>query len=297
MSIFARNFACLVSVFIEKQWRPHIKLIYNMRKLLVLFAVVLLASCSEYQKILKSTDYDFKYKKAMEYYEAEEYTRSATLLQELVTVFMGTDKAEEAHYVLANCMFQLRDYTLAAHYYKEFVKKYTGSEHTEEAQYMAAFCAYQLSPKARLDQSESYNALDAFQLFINLYPNSSKVTEATFLMDELREKLVYKSYLNAKLYFNLGTYMGNNYQSAVIAAQNSLDEFPDTKYREELSFLILESKYIQAVNSIEAKKEERLRETMDEYFSFINEFPESAYTNQAVKIHKDTSLLLNSFTN
>ncbi len=268
-----------------------------MRKWLVLIAVVLLASCSEYQKILKSTDYDFKYEKAVEYYEKGDYTRASTLLQELITVYMGTTKAEEAHYLFANSLFQLRDYTLAGHYYREFVKKYPGSEHASEAQYMMAFSSYKLSPKPRLDQTETYKALDAFQLFINLYPNSPKVAEATILMDELREKLVYKSYLNAKLYFNLGTYMGNNYQSAVIAAQNSLDEFPDTKYREELSFLILESKYIQAINSVEDKKEERLRETVDEYFSFINEFPDSIYMNQAVKIHRDISALLNYATN
>ncbi len=268
-----------------------------MRKFLVLFAVVLLASCSEYQKILKSTDYDFKYEKAIAYYEAEDYSRASTLLQELVTVYMGTGKAEEAHYLFANSLFKLRDYTMAGHYYNEFVKKYAGSEHAGEAQYMVAFCSYKLSPNPRLDQTETYNALESFQLFINLYPNDPKIAEATQLMDELRNKLVYKSYLNAKLYYNLGTYMGNNYQSAVIAAQNSLDEFPDTKYREELSFLILESKYIQAVNSIEAKKEERLRATMDEYFSFVNEFPESAYTNKAVKIHKETSSLLKYATN
>jgi outer membrane protein assembly factor BamD len=125
-----------------------------------------------------------------------------------------------------------------------------------------------------------------------MFPNSARVTEATRLLDEMRDKLVYKSYLNAKLYFDLGSYMGNNYKSAVIAAQNSLKEFPDTKYREDLSFLILESKYYQAVKSVESKKEDRARETIDEYYSFINEFPNSEYARKAESIYTDSNSML-----
>jgi outer membrane protein assembly factor BamD len=153
------------------------------------------------------------------------------------------------------------------------------------------------SPKPRLDQTTTEEAIQEFQLFINMYPNSARVEESTRLMDELRDKLVFKSYLNAKLYYNLGDYLGNNYMSAVIAAQNSLKDFPDTKYREELSFLILESKHIQAVNSIEEKKEERVRDTIDEYYSFINEFPEGKFRKRADRIFKESDDLLKQYNN
>ena len=74
------------------------------------------------------------------------------------------------------------------------------------------------------------------------------------LLDELNDKIAYKYYLNSKLYFNLGNYLGNNYESAVITAQNALKRFPSTKYREELSIIILDAKYQQAVQSFEEKK-------------------------------------------
>jgi len=266
-----------------------------MRKLLVLLAVVLLASCSEYQKILKSTDYDLKYEKALEYYEEGDYMRASTLLQELISVFMGTDRAEEAHIKYANSLYNMRDYISSVHFYREFVDKYPNSEYAEDAQFMIGVSYYELSPKARLDQSDTHNGIEAFQLFTSLYPNSPKVDDALEMMDELREKLVYKSYLSAKLYYHLGTYMGNNYQSAVITARNSLDNFPDTKYREELSFLILDSLYIQAVNSIEKKEEDRLRRTLDEYYAFINEFPESSYMTDANEIFEDVTSMLNKY--
>jgi outer membrane protein assembly factor BamD len=263
-----------------------------MRKLLLLVLIVLFAACGKYQKLLKSTDYELKYQKAMEYYQAEDYVRASTLLQELIGIYRGTDRSEEAHFAYANCLYGMKDYILAGHYYQMFVQNYPTSAKGEECQFMTAYCDYKLSHNPRLDQSETYKSIDGFQLFISLYPRSPRVTEASKLMDELRDKLVYKSYLNARLYFNLGDYLGNNYQSAIISARNSLNEFPDTKYREELSFLILEARYIEAINSIEEKKEDRLRQTVDEYFSFINEFPKSEYLRKANKIHEVTASLL-----
>ncbi len=264
-----------------------------MRKILLLLSIVLISSCSKYQKLLKSNDHDLKFQKAMEYYQAEDYMRASTLLKDLIGIYRGTEKSEEAHIIYANCLYGMKDYILGGHYYKMFVQNYPTSNKSEEAQFMSAYCNYKMSRNPRLDQTETYEALDGFQLYINLYPRSPRVPEANKLMDELRDKLVYKSYLNARLYFNLGSYLGNNYQAAIISARNSLDEFPDTKYREELSFLILEARYIEAVNSVEEKIDERLKETIDEYYSFINEFPKSQFIRKANKIFEDASAILN----
>jgi outer membrane protein assembly factor BamD len=267
-----------------------------MRKLIfVVLIAILTTSCSEYQKLLKSTDYDLKYSKAMQYYEAGDYMRASTLFGELIGIYRGTEKSETSHYIYADCLFQMRDYLMGSHYFGMFVQNYPTSERAEEAQYMAAYCHYMMSPNPRLDQTDTNKALEGFQLFINLYPNSERAIEATKLMDELRDKLVYKAYLSAKLYYNMGTYMGNNYQSAVIASRNTLDEYPDTQFREELSFLILDAKFIQAANSVPDKMEERLRDTLDEYYSFINEFPQSQYLRRANRIFEETSASLKAY--
>ena len=83
--------------------------------------------------------------------------------------------------------------------------------------------------------------------------------------------------------------MGNNYLSCVITAQNALKDYPYTMYREELSILILRAKYEMAVNSVEERKDERYRDTIDEYYAFKNEFPESKYLKEAEKIFKGSS--------
>lgn len=253
---------------------------------LVLFAALMaiVSGCGEYQQILKSQDYDLWYTKGLEYYEKGDYVRASNLLSPLITVSRGTERAETVMITYAYALHKSGDNMMGGHYFREFVKTFPGSERCEESQFMSGYCYYLMSPKPRLDQSDTEAAINEFQLFLNLYPNSERVDEAVRCMNEMRDKLVYKSYLNARLYFDLGNYMGNNYRSAVIAAQNSLKRFPDTQYREELSFLILEAKFIQAEHSVIEKKGERYRDTIDEYYAFQNEFPESKYSSKALSI-------------
>ena len=108
----------------------------------------------------------------------------------------------------------------------------------------------------------------------------------------MTNKLAYKAYMNAKLYYNLGNYMGNNYESAVITAQNALKKFPTTSYREEFALLILESKYEQAVQSVIEKKIDRYRNTIEEYYNFINEFPDGKHRKQADKIFNESKKIV-----
>lgn len=254
----------------------------------IVVLTVFLSSCGNYNKIVKSTDYEFKYKKAVEYYEEGEYVRAGTLFQELVNIYRGTSKADKIYYYYAKSMIGQKDYLMAGHYFKTLIKEFPTSEYVEEAQYMTGYCSYLISPKARLDQTVTHEAIDALQLYINLYPFNERVDEANRLIDELQDKLVYKSYLNAKLYFDF-----EKYKAAVIALNNSLDKFPDSKYREELMFMLLKAKYLLAVGSIKEKQEVRLSSALDEYFAFVDEYPESRYKKEVDKFYSTTSKMLN----
>jgi outer membrane protein assembly factor BamD len=262
----------------------------KMRFLGIGFMMILfvLSSCSDYNKIVKSTDYEFKYKKAIEYYEDGEYVRAGTLLKELVNIYRGTTKADKIYYFFAKSMIGQKDYLMAGHYFKSLVNEFPTSEYTEEAQFMVGYCSYLQSPKARLDQQVTQDAIDALQLYINLYPFSDRVDEANRLMDELVDKLVYKSYLSAKLYYDF-----ENYKAAVIALNNSLEKNPESKYREELKYMLLKSKYLLATNSVSDKQEERYSNALDEYFSFVDEYPESDYKKEIEKYYEKASTYLN----
>lgn len=255
---------------------------------LSLLLLFILTACSDFNKIVKSTDYEFKYKKAVEYYEEGAYSHASTLLSELVNIYRGTSRADDIYYYHAKSFFAMKDYLMAGQFFNQLAKEFPKSEFVEESQYMIGYCFYMDSPKPRLDQTLTQKAIDALQLYINLYPSTERAVEANRLIIEMRDKLVYKSFLTGKLYYDLG-----NYKAAVVALTNSLKSFPDTKYREDLTFMLLDAKYNLAIFSTEDKKELRLSDALDEYFSFVDEFPDSKYRQQAEKFHQTTAKLLN----
>ncbi|HKJ43432.1 MAG TPA: outer membrane protein assembly factor BamD [Sunxiuqinia sp.] len=260
------------------------------RKFLFVYSLILLlatSACSDFNKVVKSKDYEFKYKKAIEYYQDGEFVHASQLLSELVNIYRGTSRADEVYYYYAKSELGMNDYLLAGHWFRTLLKDFPKSKYAEEAQYMVGYCFYKDSPSPRLDQSVTQKAIDALQLYVNLYPNSDRIEEANRLIMELRDKLVYKSYLTGKLYYDLG-----DYKAAVVALTNSIHDFPDTKYREELMFMLLRAKYLLAIRSVPEKKEQRLSDALDEYFTFVDEFPKSEYRKDADKFYKETAKLL-----
>ena len=250
----------------------------------LLAAALGLTSCGEYNKLLKSTDYEYKYEAAKSYFAKGQYNRAATLLNELIAILKGTDKVEESLYMLGMCYYNEQDYQTAAQTFIQYYQVYPRGTYTELSRFHAGKALFLDTPEPRLDQSSTYKAIDELQMFMEYYPQSAKHQEAQQMIFELQDKLVMKEYLSAKLYYNLGNYMGNNYQSCVITAQNALKDYPYTNLREDLSILILRAKYELAVYSVEERKQERYREAVDEYYAFKNEFPESKYLKEAERI-------------
>ena len=250
----------------------------------LLAAALGLTSCGEYNKLLKSTDYEYKYEAAKSYFAKGQYNRAATLLNELIAILKGTDKAEESLYMLGMCYYNEQDYQTAAQTFIQYYQVYPRGTYTELSRFHAGKALFLDTPEPRLDQSSTDKAIDELQMFMEYYPQSAKHQEAQQMIFELQDKLVMKEYLSAKLYYNLGNYMGNNYQSCVITAQNALKDYPYTNLREDLSILILRAKYELAVYSVEERKQERYREAVDEYYAFKNEFPESKYLKEAERI-------------
>ena len=253
-----------------------------MRKILLYtgLAMVLFSSCGEYNKLLKSTDADLKYSYAKKYFNMKKYVKSATLLEEVVQYFRGRPEAEESLYLLAQSYYGQKDYVTASEYFKQYYNTYPKGEFAELSRYYGAYGLYLDSPDPRLDQNQTYESISQFLMYLEYYPQSEHAKQAQEILFELQEKLAYKEYLGAKLYYNLGTYMGNNYASCIITAENALKSYPDTKYREELMYLMISSKYELAVVSVNERLQGRYRDVVDEYYNYMNEFPQGKYVKK-----------------
>lgn len=261
--------------------------IRSLRKYAVMLgAAMLLASCGEYQKVLKSRDADYRLDFAKRAFEQKKYTQAATVLEDIVTQFKGSEKAEDSLYLLALSHYENKDYETAGSYFKTYYTRFPKGKYTELARYYAGYGYYLDSPEPQLDQSGTINAIQELQAFLDYFPKSDKVANAQNAIFELQDKLTLKQLENAQLYYNLGTYMGNNYESAVIVARNAIKDYPYSKYKEDLELLILKARYQEARESIDEKKPDRFREVIDEYYSYINNYPDTPNREEADNIYK-----------
>ncbi len=257
--------------------------------LVCITATLLLTSCGEYQALQKSRDYEYRYEAAKAYFVEGNYKKASTLLGDLIAMLKGTTWGEESLYLLCMSEYCSKNYETACNYFKKYYQTYPKGTYVEQAYYYSGLSLYKQTPEPRLDQTSTLNALSEIQNFLDLYPTTSMKRACQDMIFALQDKLVDKECLSAQLYYNLGTYVGNctsggsNYQACVVTAQNALKDYPyaEQSKRERLSFLILSSKYKLAMESVEEKRIERFRDAIDEYYAFINDYPESKYSKEA----------------
>ena len=265
----------------------------------ILLITITFTGCkSKFEKLRLSTDIAKKYQEAIRLYNKKDYTKALTLFDDLVQRYRGRAEAEDLYYYFAYTNYRLKDFLSARYHFKIFADTYPSSPKAEECRFLAAYCFYLDSPNFSLDQENTYKAIEALQLFINIYPSSDRVAEASKLILDLRDKLEVKSYENAKLFLDIG-----DYQAAVIAFKNSAKDFPDTKYAEEMEFLTIQAQYLYAKNSLETKQEVRYTEAIEEYNRFIEKYPKTTYLKKAeefknlsLKGIEDTKKILASYS-
>lgn len=246
-----------------------------------------LSSCGQYYEALKSTDPNVRYDYAKKMYAEKKYSRVVDLMSDVVYSFNGTSEGADVLYLLADSYYNLKLNDDASSLFRSYYTSYPKEKNAEDCQFKAGECIYRDAPDPKLDQSQTYSAIKDLQLYLDKYPHGKYNEKAEKMLFELQDRLAEKEYLSAKLYYDLGLYMGNNYKACVITAQNALKDYPYSKWKEELSFLILKAEYEQAINSVSDKYQQRLRDVQDQYYSYINDFPNGKYAKQAGRIFKE----------
>ena len=265
--------------------------IMKFRLYIIALSLLLFCSCSEYNKLLKSTDYELKKTKALEFYAQKKYAKTTELLRQILPRYRGSEEAEELNWINAQSYYGMKDYMMAGSQFKIFIDQFPFGKHAEDAHYYAAYCDYLLSPRPALDQEYTRNAIEGFYLFVTKYGYSPRTEECKEYIVELENKLVEKNYKSARMYYDM-----KEYKAAVVAIENSLKVFADSKHREEMMFLKLNSLYLYAVNSMPDKQKTRYQDTLDDYYSFIEEYPDSKYLRDVRSIYQRTERFLKGTT-
>ena len=255
---------------------------------LIVILTIISACKSKFEKLQESNNTAKKYQEALRLYNKGDYNKALVLFDGLLTAYRGRAEAEELTYYHAYTNYKLKDYATARYQFKSFADTYPNSPRAEESRYIAAYCYYLESPNYTLDQENTLRAINALQLFLNLHPKSERVPEVSKLIADLRDKLEKKSYANAKLFYDIG-----DFKSAVVAFRNSLRDYPDTKYAEEMEYLAVKAQQQYAQASLETKQEDRYTEVITYASEFEEDYPNSTYLKevQAIKAKSEQSII------
>lgn len=251
----------------------------NMKKGLVLLgAFLMLVSCSEYQKVLKSQDTGKKYTLAEELYNQAivedskpKFRKALRVLEQIVPEYRGKPQGEKLTFLYADTYYQLGDNLTAGYQFERFVASYPKSDKAEEATFKAARSYYLNSPSFNLDQEDTYKAIEELQKYIDKYPNGEFLDQANEYAAELRIKLEKKAYEIAKQYHHT-----ENYKSAIVAFNNFITDYPGSPFREAAFYYRFDSAYELAINSYEVLMEERLNTAKGFYTSYKKYYPEGS---------------------
>ena len=167
---------------------------------LVVFSFFLF-SCGEYQKVLNKGSVDEQYKMAVKMYESKKYAKALRLFEKITPAFRGKPQMERIQFMVAQSNFNEKNYSLSGYYFDRFTKNYPKSSKREEAAFLSAYSYKLASPVFSKDPTDTNKALEAYQTFINAYPDSDKIEEANQHYKELRYKLQKKYFEIAKVYY------------------------------------------------------------------------------------------------
>lgn len=247
-----------------------------MRKtIFFLSIVVILCSCSGYNKIVKGDDYQQKFEMANKLFEEKDFDRCIVLYEQVYQHAPKTGEGELAYYRLAKSYYEIEDFYMSSYYFGQYIQRYPYSVKNEEAYFLMALSSVKNSPEYSLDQTETEGAINTVQQFIDRYPNSTLVDSCNRVIDRLRFKIELKEYEHVKLYDKT-----ENYRAAVTAGEIFIENFSKSKFVEEIYFLIVKNSYLLSINSIETKKVERIEKTWERITNFAILYPNSNYLKE-----------------
>ena len=238
--------------------------------------MVWIAACGTKSQIRPGDTLEVAFEKSMALYERERYREAANAFEIVISIGRGTDIGQDAQFYLAQSYFKNRDFLIAASEFQRYSNFYPRSERKQEADFMEALSYYRLSPRYNLDQTDTYNAIERFQLYLSRFPNSERATEAAAMIDEMRSKLARKNFEAAEQYMRL-----RYYSAAAIYYGLTIERFPETTWAEASLANQIRAYVIFADNSVRARQAERYQKAIESYESYLQLFPRGENRSRA----------------
>ena len=241
----------------------------------IFLVIILITSCSEYQKALNSDEIAVKFNLGTELYDSQKYSKASRLFAQILPQYRGKPQAQKLTYMQSMCFYIMKDYGSSSYQMERFVNSYPDSEKVQEMAFLAAKSYYLMAPKFSKDPEDIRLAIDKLQLFINSYPESEYIPDANKLIFDLDYRLELKDFSIAKQYNTL-----TDYEAAIKSFENFLIDFPGSDLREKAMYFRFDSAFKLAINSVIRRQAERIENAVNYFNSFKNNYKESEFLEE-----------------
>ncbi len=155
---------------------------------------------------------------------------------------------------------------LAINEYREFLTFYPTNRRADYAQFKLAMAHFKQMRSPQRDQTETREAVKELQTFVDRYPNSDLMPEATARLREAKDRLDESNYLVGYFYYRIRWYPG-----AIDRFKQVLTEDPEYTNRDAVYFYLAESLI----------KQNQTAEALPYLEKLVAEFERSGYLEDA----------------
>lgn len=244
-----------------------IKQSINIRVIILLLVgiTVVFGGCSS-KEVTSTLSAEERFQQAKALFDNGDYLEAANEFTIVTLQYPGSLVAGDAQFYLAECRYKRGEYLLASYEYQTLRRNMPASPRVPEAMYKLGLSYYNLSPKSRLDQQYTKKAIEELQAFIDYYPTSEFVSDASAKIQELTNRLAKKDYETARLYATM-----EYTKASLVYYDDVIEKYHDTDYAPLA--------YMEKTELLMSRK--KFREAKTEITKFLAKYPNSVLRSRA----------------
>ena len=217
---------------------------------LLLIAVFCLVSCSPNKTQLST---EAKLKNADELFAKKKYSRAAVIYEE-ISFERKSAATAYATMKVADCYFNMNKFSEARVRYEQFINSFPDHENVANAYFQVGVCLFEESLPPQYDQTETIKCIEAFQTFIDRYPNDPRYEKAVEYIHKCQYKLLEKQYLNGYIYYKMKDYSSALMYFDEIVSLGNIDELDRKSLYYSAKLHLYQKNYDKAKASYERLK-------------------------------------------
>ena len=184
--------------------------------------MILLSACSR-TRILKNLTIEQKMAYGDNYFEKKKYNLAKEFYSDII-YDRKTNYTAKAQIKLADCYFNMNKFDDARFEYEEYVRMFPDLPDVNRAFFQIGVCYYENSLPAHYTQSDTKSAIDAFNQFIDKFPNDKLISKAKEYLKKCHHKLIEKKYWNGYAYYKVYDYSAAMMYFKEVLRENLTDD-------------------------------------------------------------------------